>query len=296
MSSLDIRGPNEAYITQYVIERKAEELYNNRLYDKCFEKVQKLIDNSESNADKGWYLQLMANYKYEVDKSKAMSTQLKAHTENEWLFIPEGGIRYEKISSGEKQNYTRIIDWIKTHRGYNDLIVEVESYLDKLVFGGDSNLFEEGIDDLGKILGFVTQRPEKWGDGPDNFWICGTEYLIIECKNDVKEDRLKIFKHETGQLNNSIIWFNKNYPGVIGKPIIIHPSKELAKGAHLPDEVKVLVPEKLDLLKANIRNFFTKLSSRTFETLDGGIINKNLTDCKLLPNDIYAYYCKKIIS
>lgn len=297
MQTITIKKPNEDYIEQYLTEKEAEDCFSKGLHPQAIGKVQRLIDRSKDKSDKGWYLQLMATYQYVFDRAESMSTQLKAHEENKWLFIPETGITYTRMSGGMEPKYHKIINWIKTHRNHNDVFVDLQCTLDKLCFGGLSDTFEEGINELGNILGFVTQQPEKdYGEGPDNLWNDGSFYLIIECKNYVKSEREKIFKRETGQMDNSIGWFKRFYPQLRGLPVIIHPSDVYGKGAYITSdgEAKVLLPEKLDELKNNILNFFRSLQSTSFDMLDERKINQELEKSKLTNNNIFNYYCSKI--
>lgn len=295
MKDIEIKKPNENYIEQYVIEKEAEDLFSRGLYTKAIEKVRFLIDKSADESDKGWYLQLLASYQYMVNKAESMSTQLKAHVENKWLSIPESGITYTKMSSGAEPRTSRITGWIKDHHNHNEIIVEVESILEKLCFGGSSDVFEQGINELGIVLGFATQQPEKnFGEGPDNLWNDGESYFIIECKNEVKKERDKIYKEEVGQLNNSIGWFKNQYPASRGIPILIHPSNNLGKGAFInSEEGRVLTPENLELLKTSILGFFKSLSNISFEMLDETKISKELQNSKLATSHIYEHYCSK---
>ncbi len=297
MQSITIKRPNEDYIEQYLMEKEAEDYFSKGLILQAIEKVQQLIDKSKEKSDKGWYFQLMATYQYNYDKSASMSTQLKAHAENNRLLLPETGITYTRLSKGSEPKHSRIIKWIKTHRNYNDVIADVQCIFDKLYFGHPSDAFEEGIDELGKILGFNTQRPEKqYGEGPDNLWSDGSFYLIIECKNYVKKDREKIYKDETGQMSNSIGWFKRNYPQTKAQPIIIHPANIYGKGAYInsEEEARVLVQEKLEELKNNILDFFRSIQKTSFEMLDEQKINQEIENAKLSNQNIFNYYCSKI--
>ena len=295
MKHLDIKKANEDYIEQYVIEREANDYFSKRLYDKSLEKVQILIDKSENKSDEGWYLQLKATYQYITDKSKSMSTQLKAHAVNKWLFIPETGVKYAKMSAGTGSKQLKIIEWIKIHKDYNDLLVDVGSVLDKICFGVSPDIFEEGINDLGTILGFDTQRPDKnYGEGPDNLWNEGKNYLIIECKNNVKSKRKEINKEESGQLSHSIGWVKNQYPHSNEMPIIVHPSDTLVKGAFLTDKARVLLPKGLDELKKNILDFFNSLAVTSFDMLNERKLNQGLENSKLTTDHIYKHYCSKI--
>ena len=115
------------------------------------------------------------------------------------------------------------------------MVVDLRSILDNVSFNTPSESFEDGIEKLGKVLGFASHRPEKEsGSGPDNLWnIIGRSFWIISCKNMVLDSRDSIHKKEVGQLNNDIAWFKQNYEDCEGKPIFIHPAKTLESNAYL---------------------------------------------------------------
>ena len=102
--------------------------------------------------------------------------------------------------------------------------------LSHLRFLVNSEAFERTFNELGKALGFDVQRPDKeWKEGPDNLWaLRDTEYLLVECKNEVSLDRAEISKRETGQMNNACAWFSKNYRGATAKNVLVIPTKKVA--------------------------------------------------------------------
>ena len=69
------------------------------------------------------------------------------------------------------------------------------------------------MDELSRALGFAGERPDKmWKEGPDNLWaLDDMQFLLWECKNEVRIRRSEINKRETEQMNNSCAWFEKNY-------------------------------------------------------------------------------------
>lgn len=76
-------------------------------------------------------------------------------------------------------------------------------------FGIEAVKFEAALKDVGALLSYVSQRPDKEiRKGPDNLW-CGSNdhYLLFECKSEVSGTRQEITKHEAGQMNNHCAWF-----------------------------------------------------------------------------------------
>ena len=283
MSDVETKPIKEEYVECSLLERNAEILFQQGHFQNAIDEVQKLVVLSSSDSrDKGWYLKLKAIYQYPIDSSKSMDIQLKAYTENDRLFRPEKGITYSKLlPSGSDRAYI-ILNWIRDHENHNSLIINVTNILDKITFKVYPDLFEEGIDELGEILGFSKQRPEKvTGRGPDNIWhIRGKEYWVIECKNMVTSNR-GISKREVGQLNTSIAWFKKNYEDSLCVPILIHKAMILENDAFTTDPVLVLQPKKLGNLKNEITNFYNSLKEFSFDVLSLDIINRKLTESHL---------------
>ena len=96
---------------------------------------------------------------------------------------------------------------------YSELFLSVNATLDNLSFGIEATKFEAALKDVGALLGYVSQRPDKEiRKGPDNLW-CGSNdhYLLFECKSEVSGTRQEITKHEAGQMNNHCAWFEDQY-------------------------------------------------------------------------------------
>jgi len=181
---------NKDYLEFAELERIAEIHYQDGQYEKAVEAVRTIIDKSDDE-DAGWYFQLMATYLYPVNHTNSMDKQVKAFSKNNRLHKPESGIFYSKLANSTVTRENSIIEWIKKQESHSSLIVELMSILDSVSFDTPSESFKNGIEQLGKILGFPSDRPEKSsGSGPDNFWnITAKQYWIISCKNMVKQDR-----------------------------------------------------------------------------------------------------------
>jgi len=141
-----------------------------------------------------------------------MDIQIKAFETNSKVFRPPSGISYSKISHVGSNRAIKIQDFLQSKESQTAIVLHIERLLEKLNFDLPSDFFEEGIDELGEVLGFSTQRPDKtYGEGPDNLWeIADHQYMIIECKNEVANDR-GISREEANQLSGSISWFKSKY-------------------------------------------------------------------------------------
>ncbi len=290
MEKVKTREPNKKYLRRAVVERKAETLYQQGHYQRAVDILQELVGESDQ-VDKGWYFQLMATYLYPINPTVSMDKQLKAHSENPRLFRPEIGVSYSRLPAMGSSRESLILEWIKKYESHNSLIIYLMNILDKITFNASSDIFEEGIGELGRALGFTTQRPEKEsGSGPDNLWhIRGKTYWLIGCKNMVSASRTRISKSETGQLNNDIGWFKKNYEGCNAVPILIHPAGTLESDAFVTEPSWVISEASLEKLKNNTKNFYNSLNGISVDVLSTEMIKQNLKTAHLDIDDLTEY-------
>jgi len=162
----------------------------------------------------------------------------------------------------------------------------------RLTFGTKSDKFESAIDELGNILGFNTERPDKsWKAGPDNLWaIREGQYLFIECKSEVLLTRSEIAKEETGQFNNNIEWFKRFYPGAKVQHTIIIPTKKVKSNTGFSEKVFVLRDKGLRNLVSNSRSFILGFSQTDLKDLSSEHINKSIEEYKLSSDNLVSQY------
>lgn len=281
MKKIKRNPPNKKFLDIFKIEREAEIDFQNRKFQKAANKIREILEFSSE--DSGWYLQLIATYLYPLDKTDSMNLQLKAFAENDRLHKPDEGITYSKLISPSDSREKSIKEWISQQRTQTDLILKVTTILDNVAFGVPSESFEDGIKQLGVMLGFASQRPEKISRlGPDNLWnISGKQYWIISCKNRIQSDREFISKSEAGQLSNDIAWFSQEYHDCTSRPILIHPSTKLNTDAFLDTPSYVITPQKLEKLKQNVKSFYNSLSSMERESISTEVIKQKLAESHL---------------
>jgi len=281
MKKIKRNPPNEKFLDIFKIEREAEINFQNRQFQKAVDTIRKIFNISTD--DFGWYFQLIATYLYPLDKADSMNMQLKAFNENNRLHKPDEGITYSKLANVSDSREKSILEWINQQRTHTDLILKVMTVLDSISFGVPSESFEDGVEQLGKMLGFASQRPEKISRlGPDNFWnISGKQYWVISCKNMIQSDRDFISKSEAGQLSNDIAWFSHEYSDCTAKPVFIHPSNTLNTDAFLDIQSYVITQQKLETLKQNVKSFYNSLASIAKEGLSTEIIKQKLAESHL---------------
>ncbi|HUX98267.1 MAG TPA: DEAD/DEAH box helicase family protein [Candidatus Deferrimicrobium sp.] len=282
MSNVEPRPPFKEYLKISTFEREASNLLRKGQYREATERLQELVGMVEG-MDKGWFLQLMAMYQYPYDASRAMDSQLKAFSLNDRLFRPERGLYYTKLVTSGIQRVNILLDKIKSFEKFNNLFIHITNILDQLSFNVDSAMFERGIDELGKVLGFSTQRPDKsMRCGPDNLWqIVSHNYFVIECKNNVLSQNKYISKDEINQLASSIAWFHSEYPKANGKPVLIHPSTVLDKNAFIDEPFWVIDQKTLVDFKNSVNNFFLSFKDVPFDNLTAQTIEKKIKEYNL---------------
>lgn len=298
MSEVTIKTIDQDYVKHFNEELEAELSFQRGNHEKAVQIAQNLIDTATDDKEQGWYLQIKGIYQYPLNPSEQMKIQLKAFEKNCHLFRPEIGISSKRLIPTDKSRSQRILEYITPYDSHLIFNAHLSEILNKVDFEQSSRIFEEGIDHIGKLLGFDTLRPEQIsGTGPDNLWFIGNiTYWIIECKNEVREDRslAKISKRESNQLNSSIAWFKEKYTDSTGIPILIHPHSELNNDAFLAETSYVIRPQNLDELKSNLSKFYNSLFARNAVDLSTNIVNNTLKEFNLDISSLNNHVLKKI--
>jgi replicative superfamily II helicase len=297
MNKVKPRGANEQVLRLYAAELAAEEAFKNGDYETASDKLQKLVDGGAINSDdKGWYLQEMARYHYRSNRTESQRFQVAAHRSNRFLLKPPSGVTVAKLTILSQGRVERIAKWVSGFGSYSELDVNVSDILGRLVFGTKADKFENALDELSRALGFAGERPDKeWKEGPDNLWaLDATQYLLWECKNEVEVTRAEINKREAEQMNRSSAWFEKHYPGMNVKRIIVHPSNTVQSAAAFTHEVEAMRVVELKSLVKSAREFFKSFESLNFKDLSTTHIQKMVDAHKLAVPDLLRLYSKKL--
>jgi hypothetical protein len=297
MDKVKPSGANDRVLRLYATELSAEQSYNSGEYVSASDQLQELLDAGEVNKDdKGWYLQEMARYHYRSNRAESQQLQVAAHNSNRLLLKPPTGVTVAKLTILDQGRVERIAKWVGGFESYSDLDVSVSEILDRLVFGTKADKFEQALDELGLALGFAGERPDKeWKEGPDNLWALDTtQYLLWECKNEVEVTRAEINKHETEQMNRSSAWFEKHYPGMSVKRIIVHPSNTVQSAAAFTHEVEAMREPDLRRFVKSAREFFKSFESVNFKDLSMAHIQKLVDAHKLAVRDLLNLYSRKL--
>jgi hypothetical protein len=220
--------------------------------------INEAVNQTNDVKVKGWLMQQVAEYQHLVNPAESQLTLRSGISFNPRITRPIGGIDYKRLSPAAVNQAVQCVSRLKRYDDGNRLIIEVNSYLEQLVFREDmAEAFEEVTKEIGSILGFRTQRPEKeFGRGPDVLWEVGERtYFVIECKNGVTSQN-PINKGDCNQLNGSMIWFAEKYDSTCSAiPVLIHPKTETDHAASLHAEVRIITVELLEQFREAVRKF-----------------------------------------
>jgi replicative superfamily II helicase len=278
------------------LERKAAVLNYAGDYEKASDLIQQIIDkHCNDNSEKGWYLQVMARYKFLQSKTDSNALQKSAFFKNNELLKPSEGITYQKLEYVNENRTKRIVDWIKNHKDFEELMLFVEGVLSDLEFGTTAEKFETALKELGLMLGFLSERPDKeFKKGPDNLWCgVGNQYFIFECKSEVKIERQEVNKHEIGQMNTHCGWFENQYNDSPVKRILIIPTKNVSYHADFTHKVEIMKRGKLRNLRNNVRGFFKEFNKYEIDSLSDEKIQEFINAHKLDIDSLLASYSEK---
>lgn len=257
---IDIESLREADI-----EQKAFQLWRNGYFEKAIDKLDKYcqeIDSIDAQS-KGWLLQVAARIAYYWgDSEKAQQLQQNAYANNRDLLRPQVVPPYTPLAQPSKQAVA-IVDSIGYFAARRGFVAEFDDVVSHLVPEASSNQFEAGLESLGSMLGFSSERPEKtYGVGPDVLWLLDNKLgLVIEAKSR-KEGKNPLTKEQHGQLLVATEWFKKQYPDHSHTSVSVHPNKTATKNA-VAVGTRALTYEKLNELISNTRQMFIKLCEST---------------------------------
>ena len=190
----------------------------------------------------------------------------------------------------------RIAKWVQQFEDYAQLDIALSEILGRLVFGTKADKFEQALNEISLALGFVGERPDKeWKEGSDNLWaLDDRQYVLWECKSEVEITRVEINKREAEQMNRHGAWFDKHYPGMDVKRIIVHPGYVVPSAAAFTHEVEVMGETELKRLVKRIQEFFKSFEGLNFQDLSTAHIQKLVVSQGLSIPKLLSGYTKKV--
>lgn len=243
-----------------ILQRAAFDSITNSQFKPAEAKLQEAVNGETDRAVRGYLMQQLAEIVHYTDAVTAQATLLSAVGYNRRVIKPLAGIAHVKIKAPTVQAGACRAFIEKRFVDPNGLILFANALADDLRWDkAATDKFEAAVRDLGHLVGFGSQRPDKeYRDGgPDNLWaVGGLHFLVIECKSGVDNDGRLISKDHCNQLLGSVSWFKTTYdPTCTYTPIIIEPVNKFIAEASPSNDMRVVDDEKLKLLRDRVRAF-----------------------------------------
>lgn len=215
---------------------------------------QQIQDNTEI---KGWYLQRIANYLYDVDSGEALEVQRSAFEHNKSMICPPGIVKRPK--KGKKFSAQSIIlNWLKQFANPNGAIASIQDLKARLSFDMPPACIEQALCDLAPLVGAEGTRPEKeYGQGPDDLWLWPDISLVIEAKT---QNEYSLHKRDAGQLLQSMEWFKESYKTRAAPvPVVVAKVSLSDQNVNFPSGARIIMPKHMRSLLNSVEQFFRKI-------------------------------------
>jgi hypothetical protein len=198
---------------------RAEEVVARTAFDKAVahdyagaqEAIQTAINATANPQEQGWLMEQKAGYLYFLDQAEAQRLQLKATVHNHHVLFPLAGVAVERVRAAAVQA-EGVAQYARDNFSDGlDGILKVRQILDDLQWVEDSNRAESAWEQLGLLLGFGSERPERrYGKGPDNLWaVAQGRDWIFELKTGAGDHPIP--KRYVDQLGGHYRWHADEY-------------------------------------------------------------------------------------
>lgn len=210
---------------------------------------------------RGHLKQQLAEYVNPENEIEAQRILLSGFSENPHILRPLQGIAYTKVPSPTVSQAQASEEFIRSRfLEPNSFILYINALLGDLSWDPErTDLFEAAMQELGCLLGFGSQRPDKMykNGGPDNLWaVGGLKYYVIECKSGVVDLTKPICKDYCNQLLGAVSWFKRTYSDTcIAIPILVHPCAKFQIEASPSADMRLIDARCLQKLKDAVRKY-----------------------------------------
>lgn len=263
------------------------------------EKINDILSCEISDSEKAIYLNLKANVLYETDKDTSNDLIIKSRDYSRHMFEPFLSQEYVKKQIHPGSQFEKALKYIQEFSTMNDVIDSLNEILIGLVYDSNtpSDKFEKSVKDLGKLLGFISFRPEKEkNEGSDNLWVLeNNSCLIMECKSE-KLNKNLISKSDISQLMHSINWFKEKYLNdnltIYGVTLQFNKKKEPDATAN--NDMKSIDNESLEKIKDSLLKYISFLSKNKITDLTIDKIRAEFNTLNFNSNSFIDRYLKRI--
>ncbi|WEK03896.1 MAG: helicase C-terminal domain-containing protein [Candidatus Devosia phytovorans] len=229
--------------------------------------LQDAVNLESEKATKGYLKQQLAEVIHRTDPVAAQQTLLSASTLNRRVVKPIAGIGFVKLDSPAVSQAKAAVEYMAGRfLDTNQFVYYVNALCDDLQWDKErTDQFEGAMRDLGSLLGFGSQRPDREfrSGGPDNLWaLGGLNFLVIECKSGVDNDGRSISKDHANQLSGAMNWFGSSYDASCkATPVLVHPSHRCVREASPHADMRVVDKVGLVKLRSNLKAYATALAA-----------------------------------
>ena len=162
----------------------------------------------------------------------------------------------------------------------------------------EAEKFEYALFEIGRLLGYASQRPDKEiRKGPDVLWcVSNNRYVLLECKSEVSDSRKVISKSEAGQMEEHGGWFETEYGNDTDVlHILVIPTRALASDAYFSRDVLIIRKNTLERFKRTIKDFFKEFRACNFDSIDIDFVQEKLVAHGICDDFFVKDYTESVI-
>ncbi len=218
--------------------------------------LQEIVNSTTNPAEKGWLMEQKAAYLHFTNQAQAQQLQLSASIQNHHVLRPLVGVSVERVRAAAVQS-----EAVSAYASVNfsdglDGLLKVKTLLERIRWDNDSDTAESAWQELGLLLGFGSERPEKRYDkGPDNLWSVGAaQNIVFELKTGSADH--PIAKRYVDQLGGHLRWHDDEFAqyGQTALGILIAPTAQYDSTATPPSGARVIDRPSLERLKGAVNS------------------------------------------
>jgi hypothetical protein len=248
--------------------------------------LQGAADTCQDPAERGWLLEQQAVYRHVTDPQGAQRLLLNAMTYNHHVLHPLAGVSVDRVKPATEQAKAVGDYFARTFTDALDAILGTRALFDELIWDKEhSDDAERMWEELGELLGFASQRPEKrYGTGPDNLWSMGNGTdLVFDLKTGALEQPIK--KADVDQLGGHLRWHESKFDSTPATALLVHKSAVYDSRGTPPAGARVFTQDGVDRLREAVISFTVALPKSEWSNqtrIAEELVSRNLTADRLL--------------
>lgn len=245
-----------------VAERKAFNRWQDGRHDKALSILDKFFDEGSELFDKqsqGWMKQLAARIAHANENGVQADTyQGDAYSLNRNLLRPLQKPSYTPLASPSDQA-VGIAANFGDYRLRRAVAQQFSTIASNLHDKATPNQFEQALKEVASFIGFVGERFDDGGEGPDVLWLLpNKQALVIEAKSR-KRGNKPLRKSEHGQLLVAEEWCRKHYPDHRCVRVSAHANNLATRPASATESFAFTSKNQLKLIR-NAKNLLAELA------------------------------------